>query len=320
MISRQCQRYLLALFNEFIHSEEKIEEFQAILWKNIQAPSGYITLFMASIKPKTFEDAWVMTQTDLRTLLDEMNIQHTFDELPILARHLSRSKRTEVTFKDWLYFVFHKSSYNSMDDFDKLARYLSESYEVHLKDLQKDRDLLVKKQENSVSFNEEKSEVYFDSNMVSNKPWKIPCWNSLSHEVAVAYRLVFNQELANIRNTKLASEMVSYDACYDRKLIFKLLDSDAKGYFTCKELKQFTYRMGQPTYDKSLRYFYQRMRQEFAAQVPAIEFMFFFFDMYEEGSTFLNQAYNFYYKKKKHAFKPKIKNNLSRLPSNSSLL
>lgn len=173
----------------------------------------------------------------------------------------------------------------------------------------------MEKQENAIVVDEKFSEIHFDQNIVSNKPWKVPCWNSLTLEVASAYRLIVDQELTNLRNTKLASEMVSYDVCYDRKLIFKLVDGDSKGFFTLKELKQFTYRLGQPTYDKTLRFFYQRIKLDFGAQVSAQDFMFFLFDIYEEGVSFLNKAYNFYYEKNSKPFKPKKKNPSTRQPS-----
>lgn len=316
MISRQCQKNLLTLLNDFIAAESKLEEIQEILWKNMQTPSSYIKLFMASIKPRSFKKAWHMTQNDLKTLLDEMHVEYGYEELLTLTRQISSSRTEFITFKDWLFFVFSKKKYSSLQDFNKLARYLSEAYEDLLAKLAKNRLNAKQYKSSSYTVEDEVTEVQFDKNFDNDRPWRVPNFGTLDQETANSYRHVFTQELANMRKVKLASEMVSFDSTYSRKRIFKLFDTDNKGYFTFKELKQYTFKMGQPMYDTTLRLLYQRMRQEANTQVASSDFMYYLFDVFEEGTKHMQKAYNFYYEKIDPSYRPRSARKSFALPSN----
>ena len=305
------------MLNKFIAAETKLEETQQILWKNMQTPSSYIKLFMGSIRPHSIKNAWHMTQNDLRTMLDDMHVEYAYEDLLTLTRQISSSRSDIITFKDWLYFVFCKKNYASMQDFDKLARYLSEAYEGLLNKLAKDRINTKKYKSSTYTVEGQITEVSFERDLDSERPWIFPCFGSLDQETANSYRLVFSQELDNIRKVKLASDMVSFDTTYSRKRIFKLFDSENKGYFTFKEIKQYTFKIGSPMYDQTLRLLYQRMKLEHRSQIAAVDFLYFMFDVFEEGTKHLKKAYNFYYEKFDSKYRPRSARKSIPLPSYS---
>ena len=75
------------------------------------------------IRPRDVLGALHITPSDLKLVLDDLQITYVYEELLPLMASISSSRDSKISFSDWIRFAFYSKVYKKCEDFEKLIKY-----------------------------------------------------------------------------------------------------------------------------------------------------------------------------------------------------